>query len=162
MDLCELSKFRFKLIYRASRDGFSSKNFHKICDGNEATLTIIKTTNDYVFGGFTQAIWASNNSYATDHNSFIFSLLNKSNTPIKIKCSNPTSAIYNSLTCGPTFGSGLDFYLSSDSNANCASYSNLGNTYKHPLFTYGSNEAKNFLAGSYNFQTSDIEVYVQY
>ena len=34
-----------------------------------------------------------------------------------------------------------------------SNYSNLGFTYKHPHYSYGSMEAKCFLAGAYNFQT---------
>jgi hypothetical protein len=35
----------------------------------------------------------------------------------------------------------------------------LGFSYKSP-FTYGSNEAKNYLAGSYNFSVSEIEIFL--
>ena len=39
------------------------------------------------------------------------------------------------------------------------SFSNLGWTYKHPQYAYGTNEAKSFLAGSHKFQLDEIEVY---
>jgi hypothetical protein len=35
----------------------------------------------------------------------------------------------------------------------------LGWTYKHPQYAYGTNEAQSFLAGSFNFQLDEIEVY---
>ena len=35
----------------------------------------------------------------------------------------------------------------------------LGYTYNHPQYAYGTNEAQSFLAGSYDFQLSEIEVY---
>ena len=38
-------------------------------------------------------------------------------------------------------------------------YSNLGYTYKHPHYACGTNEARTFLAGSFNFQLDEIEVY---
>jgi hypothetical protein len=41
------------------------------------------------------------------------------------------------------------------------SISNLGWTYKHPSFVCGTNSAKFFLAGSFNFQTNEIEVYAR-
>ncbi len=69
------------------------------------------------------------------------------------------NAIYCAPSYGPTFGGGHDFYISPSSNVNINSYSNLGHTYVHPNYRNGTNEAKNFLAGSYNFSTSEIEVY---
>ncbi len=39
------------------------------------------------------------------------------------------------------------------------SFSRLGDTYKHPLYEYGTNEAKSFLAGSYQFRFDEIEVF---
>lgn len=40
-------------------------------------------------------------------------------------------------------------------------YSNLGHSFSvsHLGFAYGSNEARSFLAGSYNFQVKEIEVF---
>jgi hypothetical protein len=35
----------------------------------------------------------------------------------------------------------------------------LGYTYKNPQYAYGTDEAKTFLAGSYNFQLDEIDVY---
>jgi hypothetical protein len=39
------------------------------------------------------------------------------------------------------------------------SYSYLGHTYKHHQYANGTNEAKSFLAGSFQFQLDEIEVY---
>jgi hypothetical protein len=39
------------------------------------------------------------------------------------------------------------------------SFSHLGDCYKHPQYLYGTNEAKSFLAGSYQYQLDEIEVY---
>ena len=41
----------WRIVYRASKDGFGSKDFHFKVDGTPKTLTIIKTTNNYTFGG---------------------------------------------------------------------------------------------------------------
>jgi hypothetical protein len=49
-----------KLIYRASRDGFADSSFHSKCDYISNTVTIIKTTSNSVFGGYTSASWSSN------------------------------------------------------------------------------------------------------
>ena len=36
------SSYEFKLLFRRSRDGFAPSNFHKICDNQSRTVTIIK------------------------------------------------------------------------------------------------------------------------
>jgi hypothetical protein len=66
---------------------------------------------------------------------------------------------YCNINYGPTFGNGHSLYISNNSHINKQSYSNLGTSYKHPEFIYGSKEIKEFLADSYNFQTDEIEVY---
>ena len=60
---------------------------------------------------------------------------------------------------GPTFGGGHVIHIYSNSNKTNGSYLYLGNTYKHPQYTYGTNEAKSFLTGSFKFQLSEIGVY---
>ena len=87
-------------------------------------------------------------------------MVNKDNKPLVMKRQNQ-NAIYCHLSYGPTFGNGYDFYIADNSNVVNTSYSNLGSTYKHPEYAYGTNEAKCFLAGSYNFQTVEIEVYTK-
>jgi hypothetical protein len=77
-------------------------------------------------------------------------------------CTNGSSAIYCSSSCGPTFGQGgFDIYISSGSNANHTSYSNFGYDYKHPDYQYSTEKAKSILAGSYNFQTLEVQVFVR-
>ena len=160
LNLCNFSlKDKFKLIYRATRDGFSSKNFHNNCDGIAKTLVLIKVKeNDSVFGGYTSVPWDMSNKYKQDKNAFVFSLINTANRPIKINQNCDVFSIYCDSSYGPAFGV-TDFCISSDSNINHYSSSSLSNTYKHPDFLYNSDEAKFFLAGSYNFTTTEIEVY---
>jgi len=148
------------LIYRASRDGFEAAKFHSKCDNKPNTLIIIKSTNGYVFGGYTEQSWNITGTYKSDPNSFIFSFINKLNEPIKIK-QNQNNGIYCGSNYGPTFGAGHDLHIADKSNINTASYSNLGNSYTHPNYIFGSNEARSFLAGSFNFQVSEIEVYTK-
>jgi len=149
-------------LYKASRDGFEASKFHSICDNILGTLTIIKTSNGNIFGGFTTENWSSYYNYKTDPGAFIFSLINKYNFPVKLNNTNGGSnAIYSNPYYGPTFGYGHDFRISDQSNININSYSNLGYSYQLPFtnFTQWSTAAKSFLAGSYNFQTLEIEVY---
>jgi hypothetical protein len=48
----QFPKARFKRIYNASTDGWDADDFHRFCDIKGWTLTIIKTTDNYIFGGF--------------------------------------------------------------------------------------------------------------
>ena len=75
-----------------------------------------------------------------------------------MKCANESYVItpYNSF--GPTFGSGHEIQIATNANTNISS-SNLGYNYKHPQYTAGTNQAKMFLAGSFQFLLSEIEVY---
>ncbi len=168
----------WKLLYRASRDGFSAKAFHEKCDRFEGTLTVIKSTSGEIFGGFTEKAWQSNSQnfssgysdygYVPDPNAFIFSLANKNNEPFKA-ISNGSSGIYCYSFYGPSFGyynnstgtTYYDLYISSNSNANLASYSDLGYGYKNTGYQVETEKAKTILAGSYNFQTDEIEVFTK-
>jgi hypothetical protein len=161
-ELCELPSVKqWKLQYIATRDGFSAQNFHTKCDGSANTLTIIKSTNGNIFGGFLEKVWDSASGYVVDPKAFIFSLVNKENKPFKVMCTIGASAIYCKSTYGPTFGGGHNIHVSSDSNSNHTSYSNFGHTYKHADYQNGSTKANSILAGSFNFQTLEVEVFVR-
>jgi hypothetical protein len=122
------------------------------------TLIIIKSTNGNVFGGYTEQKWNYTGSWKADPNSFLFSLINKLNRQLKIKWLK-NYGIYCNSNYGPIFGVGIDLCIADKSNTNITSYSNLGYSYTHPDYEYKSDEAKSFLAGSYNFQVSEMEVY---
>ena len=68
-------------------------------------------------------------------------------------------AIYCNSQYGPSFGGGCDIIIGDNSNTTVNSCSNLCCAYKHPQYEYGTNEAETFLAGSFNFQLDEIEVY---
>ncbi len=55
---------------------YLSKDFHNYCDNRGPTLTIIKTTNNKIFGGFTPLNFDSYGGikYDKDDQTFIFSL----------------------------------------------------------------------------------------
>jgi hypothetical protein len=165
-DLLSLCEFpidqKWNLIYRASQDGFEAAKFHTNCDNKPNTLIVIKSTNANVFGGYTEQTWnqtGANGHHKADPNSFIFSLINKLNEPIKIKWSR-NNGIFCNTPYGPTFGA-YDLYIVDKSNTNTTSFSNLGHSYSHPDYRFETNEAKSFLAGSYYFQVSEIEVYTK-
>jgi len=158
ISLCEFPAYqKWKLIYRATQDGFEASQFHSKCDDKLNTLVVIKSENGNVFGGYTEQSW-SGQDYKNDENAFIYSLINKLNKPLKMKCIDSKRAIFCNSDFGPNFGS-YDIEIKSNSNINTDSNSNLGDSYKHPDYEKDSNEAKSFLAGSHKFKVSEIEVY---
>ncbi len=168
MTLCEFKSSKsWNLIYKATIDGFGASDFHQKCDNKKNTFLIIKSLNGNVFGGYTEQSWSDHN-YKHDKHAFIFSYINKSKVPLKLNCIDPKTAIICNSTKGPIFGNGFDLFIENDSNLAVqhesnlqgACYSYIGKTYTHPDYIYRSNEACNFLAGSYRFITSEIEAYI--
>ncbi len=167
LEICVFSKDqKWELKYRASRDGFKSTDFHSHCDGTANTLTVIKAKSGNIFGGFTEQKWHSKGDDVTDPNAFVFSLINKEDNTFKALCSKGDEkyAIYCHSNFGPCFGgdskSIQDICIRTDSD-NKVSYSNFGYSYQQPDYLKGTAKAKNILAGSYNFETVEIEVYAK-
>ena len=70
---------KWKLIYRGTRDGFSSEDFHKKCDTFKDTLTLVKSENRSkynIFGGYTKMEWKSDGTRVLDPDAFVLSLVN--------------------------------------------------------------------------------------
>ena len=138
----------YRLLFRASNDGFQASKFHSKCDGQNYTLTFVITTLGRRFGGFTDQAWDSSSGNKGGSNGFIFSLDNKEIYYSK----NSSYNIYCGNGYGPTFGGGFDFYLCDNCNNSNSSYNNSDHSYN----TYGK---KNAVAGNYNFYVKDYEVY---
>ena len=47
---------QWRLLYKATRDGWNPENFHEKCDGKCPTLVVIKS-DDNVFGGYAEKPW---------------------------------------------------------------------------------------------------------
>ncbi len=179
LELCEFDKdLAFCLVYKGTKDGFKPVNFHKKCDHLENTLTIVQTTDNFVFGGYVFKFlcwdfdWFNNlNRYTTqnwsgsgdkiDSNAFIFSFINKDKKPIKIKCHPNRTAIQCNKNYGPMFG--LDDFCIADqfcqNDSDFTNFTSLGFSYEHPAYAYGSTYGDRFLAGSNQFDLSEIEIY---
>ena len=65
---------KFKLLFRASRDGEKVADFHKHCDGISNTLSIMEGVKGYSFGGYTESKWDSVSGCKGGNNQFLFSL----------------------------------------------------------------------------------------
>lgn len=100
---CDSSKKQWRLIYKASKDGFSSQNFHNFCDNQGETITVIKSSNGYIFGGYNPVNWTSSSVYTNDMKTFLFSLVNaKGFNPTLIpSISGKGNSTYGCSTYGP-------------------------------------------------------------
>ena len=68
-------KVGYKLIYRATEHGETAEEFHGRCDNVEGTLTVVKTKEGNIFGGYTSVSWDPEEySEKKDDNAFVFSL----------------------------------------------------------------------------------------
>ncbi len=56
--------YKWKMIYRASEHGYTTRSFHECCNHVQGpTLIVIKSTNGYIFGGYTTQSWSGNGIY---------------------------------------------------------------------------------------------------
>lgn len=144
---------KWRLIYRASEHGFSAADFHSKCDNVSNTLTVIKSSCNHIFGGYTSVAWDKSNAYKTDSNAFLFSLVNSENKPEKLMVKNSLQAVYCGAKNGPTFGKD-ELSLGKDMTNWMCSLSSLGNTYPKRFY----NEIE-ILASLRCFSVSDMDIY---
>jgi hypothetical protein len=145
----------FRLLYRGSRDGFEPGNFHARCNGHPDTVTLILSTDGWIFGGYTPLAWSSAGGYRSDATlqSFLFTIKNPHNLSARIFTQKQADrAVYDDDSCGPFFGNDLHVY-GDWRKGECYSY--LGNTYNNDTGIAG-NEV---LTGSQKFAVQEIEVF---
>jgi hypothetical protein len=157
----------WKSIYKATVDTFAATAFHAKVDNKSHTITVIRSTNGNIFGSYSPCKWTNNGSYQYDKDSFLFSLVNSLDKPLKFPHSGSNlNSIYCSAGYGPTFGSGHDIYLVNNSDTVTGSYCNA--SYSYPMapvlgsgWENGSQKSKDLFAGGYNFLTNEIEVFIK-
>ena len=52
------NEYKWKLLYRASEHDYTGESFHEYCDDKGPTLVIIKSTEGWIFGGYTTQSWS--------------------------------------------------------------------------------------------------------
>ena len=68
-------EIKYQLLYKGTKNGDKSLNFHTRVDGIKNTLTLVKTKKGIRFGGFTSEIWNQIGGYGKcDPLAFCFSL----------------------------------------------------------------------------------------
>jgi hypothetical protein len=157
------------LAYVGTRDGFESIKFHEKCDGRGESVVVIKSTTGSIFGGYTPCNWGGSSNYVFDQRTFLFTLESPSGKPRKFSNTGSqhsnTYSIYANSGYGPTFGGGHDLYVVSQCDKHTSSYTNLGHSFEirdeNGTDLYSSQTAKEHMAGSYNFQVAEMEVFVR-
>ena len=111
--------YKFELLLRGSRDGFTPKRFHELCNNKLCTVTFIKVKEtEEILGGYNPIVWFTSfltSEWGKTKDSFIFSFKNKNNffkDAILSNVSNTNYAMRNRGIDGPTFG--LDLLVNSN------------------------------------------------
>jgi hypothetical protein len=130
-----------------------------LCDRKGETVTIIKSSNGYIFGGYSTAPWDvdRHGRYTNAPNSFIFTLSNPNAIPpTQFLLKDPANAVYHYHSYGPSFGSGADIRICDLSNSHSNNYTCFPGAYAD---TVGKGDAT--FTGAKYFTVGDIEVFYQ-
>lgn len=140
-------KINYKLLYRASTDGDKAEIFHDKCNEISGTLSIIKTSENIKFGGYTEALW-DGYGFKKDEKAFCFSLnLNKI-----YNISIADQAIKSEELLGPRFANTLfGIYDDAFKEGGWCSYNNDTQ--------YGKIENNEITGGLKEFKVSEVEVF---
>ena len=143
-----------KLLYRGSRDGDRTKTCHELCDNKQNVLIIMKSDNNFIFGGYSKIGFKTINDinkyeYKKDNNCFLFSINLKKIYPVikdeKIIC-------HISEDYGLCFDSSLSF------RDNFMHKKNTITPYMKNMFN-GFEDEYEINGGKESFMFSELEVF---
>ena len=180
-----MSDVHCELLFRASRDGWECDAFHRHCDEQGATVTLIQERkHGYVFGGYAANSWRRQgpvNYYGPICNpnaAFLFALqchaglpptrigllrpMDKNGRPAPWK--RDGTEIFGQADCGPLFGGKyggelvLGKTLGRDACAETCSdtYSDIG---CNGFYDNQGHDGHTMLTGARNFESAEVEVY---
>ena len=122
-------------VYRATRDGFSTKAYHAACDDRGNLIVFIKTKDTgYIFGAFTEVgfkawVWQE----YTDPRAFLFSVVNGIGRPFKCASKGDPYSVRSHPNYSAVFGWNSDIYICGDADTKAGSYTNIyGESYEAP------------------------------
>ena len=146
-----------ELLYQCTNDDVSPELFHESCNGKGATITIVRSTNGYIFGGYNPVSWSSSDErgigvYSTAPDAFLFSLTNPAGTKPTKYCveEGGVEAVCSSRYRLPCFGVGHDLCVWND----CGSYTDFPRSY---IDTTGRGRAT--FTEAYQFTIDRVEVW---
>ncbi|RIB22781.1 hypothetical protein C2G38_2173115 [Gigaspora rosea] len=125
--------YKFNLLLRGSRDGFTRETFHQLCDNLPGTIVVIKVNGtNGILGGYNPLVWTSKDplEWFITKDSFIFSLKTQ-NLPNSIlsRITHANQVIGCANYYGPVFSS--TFWMHDDSKRWYYSHNNA--YYERPL-----------------------------
>jgi len=147
LDWLEIKPKSFELLLDSKVDGDLTNTFYEKCGNKKPTITFIKSTEGFRFGGFTNETWP-NYLFKSDPKSFIFSLDKKR----KYKIIKKEKAIYFQNNYGFCFGENSIFIYNNSSSTGGNITEDLG---VHD-FPQKVNDLNN---GKSTFKVSSYEVY---
>ena len=146
-------KLKVKLLYDASIEENTNKDFHKYCDGKGATITLVESSKGKRFGGYTRISWNNTiKDWMADSSAFLFNLDNNK----KYKVIKPEYAIFGRDDYGPHFGSSNDF---TPGHPNGSKFFIGGLHPSNPNNNKTYEAERNELSGEDNFKIVAMEVY---
>jgi hypothetical protein len=144
------------LVYKATENGFDAKICHQCCDNQGPTLTVIESSEGYLFGGYTAASWDTGKpKWINDKTAFLFTLINPHNIPPTKYMINSKgrNAIMPHFFSGPIFG-----YF--DICINLKKEQNSKSSISFPVdYIDSTGRGKLTFTGSKEFSIADIEIY---
>ncbi|CAB4418670.1 unnamed protein product [Rhizophagus irregularis] len=151
-----VSEYKFELLLRGTRDGFTPKKFHELCDGKHNTVTFIKIEGtEEIIGGYNPLKWESSAgaTWGKSKESFIFSFKDSKNIEDAIisNIENTDHALFYKRTHGPCFGSDIIMY-------NLNEFKNY-NQYLYRKYYYEKKIVKTTHSLTTGFSIEDYEVF---
>ena len=149
------NKLKFIQIFNVLKDGDSATKFHEKCDNIGPNLSIIKTKENIIFGGFTMNNWSENSFFTKkDDLAFVFKLQNKKIYNIKkgensIYCNKGNLINFHNAKGGYSTLYVINNCLSKRSNTCCKNDS----SYQNFTIDYELNNGNQF------FIVSEMEIY---
>ncbi len=146
---------KWQLVYKATKNGFNADSFHRCCDNQGPTLTVILSSKGYLFGGYTAVSWGIEGGWMVDKTAFLFTLINPYDIPPTKYTINSAGeyAILSNFRSGPVFGVwDIFIYLQDDENEESNSC--------FPSHYIDSTGRGNLtFTGSIHFSVTDLEMY---
>ena len=133
------------LLFNSKNDGDLVATFFNKVANKFPTLIIIKSTNNYIFGGYSSVEWKCDGKWYSDNNSFIFSFYTKQKYGVQNNSQNHIYGWKNYFQ----FGNDIRIYdKCTSTNNNC-----VGKVF------YNSPDNYQLNGGNRNFTVSSFEVY---
>eukprot|EP01043_Picozoa_sp_COSAG02_P033321 COSAG02_NODE_2268_length_9281_cov_8.820518_3_plen_621_part_00 len=159
-----------ELLYRGGDDGWDARVWHRKCDGQGPTLTLIEDDDGYVFGGYADADWDSNGQdIASKGGAFLFCLRSpgdpkQPSVRISLTGTKNQQAMNGMATLGPGWGSGVALRLGYSMGHNDADGSRVYVGMRGGAYDLGDkgrslDTGECMLTGPSQFQTRAVEVY---